>query len=443
MFDNKKILILGLARSGYEAAKFLKDKNCDITVTDMKEDIDKVKELESLGIKCIITNKQEDLLDETFDYVIKNPGVPIDAPLVLKAGELNIPVTNEVEVAYSYLPKTVEIIGITGSNGKTTTTTIIYEYLKKEGLNVHLGGNIGIPACKLIENIKEGDYLVIELSSHQLHDFNNFKTNISVLTNVTETHLEHFYTYDAYKNSKKKAFNNHTENDLAIINLVNKESLNLTSDIKSTKQYFSSKEEKGDCYIKNNRIYYHEEMIINLDDIRIKGIHNYENIMAAILAVKKYNVSTKSIVEVLKEFPGVEHRIEFVKEQGGRYIYNDSKSTNILATKIALSSFNNQTILLLGGLDRNQAFEELLPYLKNTKKIVAYGEMKESVKAFADKHNIPCDIEDILENAVYNAYNSSVEGDVILLSPAAASWDQFKDYEERGKIFKETVQTLQ
>lgn len=442
MFDNKKILILGLARSGYEAAKFLKNKNCDITVTDMKEDINKVKELESLGIKCIITNKQEDLLDESFDYVIKNPGVPIDAPLILKARGLNIPVTNEVEVAYSYLPKNVEIIGITGSNGKTTTTTIIYEYLKKEGLNVHLGGNIGIPACKLIENIKEGDYLVIELSSHQLHDFNNFKTNISILTNVTETHLEHFYTYDAYKNSKKKVFNNHTEKDLAIINLVNKESLNLTSDIKSTKQYFSSKEEKGICYIKDNHIYYHEEKIINLDDIRIKGIHNYENIMAAILAVKKYNVSTKSIVEVLKEFPGVEHRIEFVKEQGGRYIYNDSKSTNILATKIALSSFNNQTILLLGGLDRNQAFEELLPYLKNTKKIVAYGEMKESVKTFSDKHNIPCDIEDILENAVYNAYNSSVEGDVILLSPAAASWDQFKDYEERGKKFKEIVQTL-
>lgn len=442
MFNNKKILILGLARSGYEVAKFLKTKNCEIIITDLKEDLEKIKELELLGIKCIITDKQEELLDETFDYVVKNPGVPIDAPLIKKARILNIPVVNEVEVAHSYLPKDVKVIGITGSNGKTTTTTIIYEILKKAGLRVHLGGNIGIPACKLIENIKEGDYLVIELSSHQLHDFNNFKTDISVLTNLTETHLEHFYTYAAYIKAKKKVFDNHTEKDLAIINLNNQESLNLTSNIKSSKLFFSSKEEKGDCYIKNNKIYYQEEMIIRVPDIRIKGIHNYENIMAAILVVKEFNISNEIINEVLKEFPGVEHRIEFVKSLSNRHIYNDSKSTNILATQIALSSFDTPTILLLGGVDRNQAFEELIPYLNNTKKIISYGEMKQSVKVFADKHHIPCDIEETLELSVYNAYESSEENDVILLSPAAASWDQFKDYEERGKEFKKIVHTL-
>ncbi|MDD4187425.1 MAG: UDP-N-acetylmuramoyl-L-alanine--D-glutamate ligase [Bacilli bacterium] len=442
MFDNKKILILGLARSGYEAAKFLKTKNAEIIITDLKEDTEKIKELELLGIKCIITDKQEEILDETFDCVVKNPGVPIDAPLIKKAERINIPVVNEVEVAHTYLPKDVKVIGITGSNGKTTTTTIIYEILKKAGLKVHLGGNIGIPACKLIENIKEGDYLVIELSSHQLHDFKNFKTDISVLTNLTETHLEHFYTYDAYIKAKKKIFNNHTNTDLTIINLNNQESLNLTSFIKSSKLFFSSKEEKGDCYIKNNKIYYKEEIILSLSDIKIKGIHNYENIMAAILAVKEFNISTEIINEVLKEFPGVEHRIEYVKSLNNRHVYNDSKSTNILATQTALLSFDAPTILLLGGVDRNQDFEELLPYLKNTKKIIAYGDAKNKVKIFAAKHYIPCEIEETLELSVYNAYESSEENDVILLSPAAASWDQFKDYEERGKEFKKIVHTL-
>ena len=442
MYKNKKIFILGMARSGYEAAKFLSSKNCEILITDAKEkDTEKINELESLGIKVIITENQLELLDDSFDVIIKNPGVPIDVPVVLKAKELNIPVINEVELAYYYLPEDVKIIGITGSNGKTTTTTLTYEILKKAGFPVYLGGNIGIPACKLLDDIKENDYLVIEISSHQLYDFKDFKTDISILTNVVETHLEHFYTFDNYKNSKKKIFNGHTKDDLAIINNGNECSLESTKDILSTKITFSALVNADIC-LKDKAIYYYDEKIIDVDDIKIKGNHNYENIMCAISVAKHYGVANNVIIEVLKEFPGVEHRIEYVGEINKRKFYNDSKSTNLLATKIALSSFTDPTIILLGGLDRNQPLEELIPYMKHIKKIICYGQIKDRVKEFANQNNLDCDVTENLEEATNKAYESSSEEDIILLSPACASWDQFKDYEERGKKFKRIVQTL-
>ncbi len=442
MYNNKKVLILGMARSGYEVAKFLSSKNCEILITDMKEQVaDKVKELESLDIKVVITENQLELLDDSFDVLIKNPGVPIDAPIVLKAKELNISVINEVEVAYHYLPKGVKIIGITGSNGKTTTTTLIYEILKKANFSVHLGGNIGIPACKLLNDIKENDYLVIEISSHQLYDFKEFKTDVSILTNVVETHLEHFYTFENYKNSKKKIFSGYTEANLAIINYGNQCSLELTKDILSKKITFSA-EVGADICLKDKAIYYYDEKIIDTEDIKIKGNHNYENIMCAVAVAKHYNIDNDVITEVLKEFPGVEHRIEYVGEINKRKFYNDSKSTNLLATQIALSSFSDPTIILLGGLDRNQPLEELIPYMKYVKKIICYGQIKPRVKTFADQNNFDCDVTENLKEATINAYESSVEGDVILLSPACASWDQFKDYEERGREFKRIIQTL-
>ncbi len=442
LLDNKKILILGMARSGYETAKFLKNRSCDILITDMQEQEEsKIKELESLGIKYIITNKQEDLLDNSFDYVIKNPGVPIDAPCVIKAKQLNIPLTNEVEVSYHYLPKNVKIIGITGSNGKTTTSTIVYDMMRKAKLPVHLGGNIGIPMISLLNNIKENDYLVIELSSHQLHDFMTFKTDISVLTNLTETHLEHFHTFEAYKNSKKKIFYGHSSSDVAIINLDDLLSKELTNKILSKKIYFSSKD-KAKIDIQEDYICYDNEKIIKLDNIKIKGKHNYENIMSAIAVVKEFNISNQIINEVLQEFPGVEHRIEYVKTLKNRKFYNDSKSTNILATKTALSSFDDPTIILLGGLDRNQNLDELIPFMKNVKKINCYGEIKSRIKIFADENNIECSVLNTLEEATINAYKSSKEGDIILLSPACASWDQFKDYEARGNEFKRIIESL-
>lgn len=442
MFENKKIFILGMARSGYCAAKLLKKHDNEILITDAKPQNDEhVRELNELGVKFIQTEKPEELLDSSFDCVIKNPGIKIAHPVCVKAKNLGITVTNEVEVAYSFLPKDIKIIGISGSNGKTTTTTMIYEILKKAGLPAILGGNIGYPVCSLVDITKSGDILVLEISSHQLHDIINFKTDISVLTNLSEVHIDHFGTYDYYKEQKIKIFNKHTNNDIGIINKDNKDSMEYINKINSSKLFFSSTS-NADCYIKDNAIYYREDKVLELDSILLKGIHNYENIMCAVMVVKQIGVSNNTILEVLKDFKGVEHRLEYVGNVKGRIFYNDSKATNVKSTQVALSAFNGPTILLLGGLDRGHSFDGLKEYLKNTKRIVTFGETKERIKKFADELKIPCDVVNTLKEAVDTAYRSSSDGDVILLSPACASWDQYKCFEDRGIEFKECVKTI-
>ena len=440
MFNDKKIFILGMARSGYSAAKLLQKYNNEILITDAKpQDEEHVEELRSLGVNFIQTENPEELLDSSFDYIIKNPGIKIDHPVCIKAKKLGITVTNEVEVAYNFLPKNIKLIGISGSNGKTTTTTLIYEMLKNAGLPVVLGGNIGYPVCSLVEVTKPGDILVLEVSSHQLHDIIDFKTDISVLTNLSEVHIDHFGTYDYYKEQKIRIFNKHTEKDIGIINKENKDSMEYVDKINSSKLLFSANY-KADVYIENDAIFYKEEKVLELKDVLLKGIHNYENIMCAVAVVKQFNVDNESILEVLKGFKGVEHRLEYVANVNGRMFYNDSKATNVKSTQIALSAFNSPTILLLGGLDRGHSFEGLKEYLKNTKKIVTFGETKDRIKVFSDEMNIACDVVNTLAEAVDVAYKSSDIGDVILLSPACASWDQYKCFEDRGKDFKECVE---
>ena len=441
MYGNKKMFILGMARSGYEVAKVLVKHNCKILITDMKEqDEEKVKELKELGINLIITDKPEELLDDSFAYVVKNPGIKVDHKVCLKANELNIPVINELEVAYHYLPKNTKIIAITGSNGKTTTTTLTYEILKSANLPVHLGGNIGYPMCSLLDELKQNEIIVIELSAQQLHDFYDFKTDIGILTNLTPVHLDHFKTYENYKRCKKKIFNHHTNLDLAILNGGNKDVVDLTSDIASKKVYFSSSKD-CDIYIKNNAIYYNEE-IIKLDDIRLKGNHNYENIMCAVIVAKQFNVSNEIIKKVLTTFGGVEHRLEYVRTLNTREFYNDSKATNVVSTNIALDSFNKPTYLLLGGLDRGHSFDELLPHMKNVKAVVCYGETKDRILDFCNKNNIECYKKDNLEESIKKAYELSIDNSVILLSPACASWDQYAKFEDRGDEFKKVVNSL-
>jgi UDP-N-acetylmuramoylalanine--D-glutamate ligase len=268
-----------------------------------------------------------------------------------------------------------------------------------------------------------------------------FKTNISVLTNISETHIDFHDSYARYKEMKKRIFNNHTDKDIAILNYDNDEVLKLTSDIPSDKYYFS-KTEKLACYIEDNSIYYKGDKVVDLNDVRLKGSHNYENIMAAIMVAKEFNISNESIINVLKEFKGVEHRIEYVDTINGRKFYNDSKSTNNKATITALSSFTEPTILLMGGLDRGIPFDEIAPYLKNVKLIEAFGETKEKVEEFAKSNNIECHSFDIMKLAIVDGYEHSSEGDVILLSPACASWDQYKKFEDRGNEFKEIVGNL-
>lgn len=442
MFQNKKIFILGMAKSGFEAAKLLASRNNQILITDMcNQDSEKVAELEKLGVNLVVVNDPIDLIDETFDYMIKNPGIHRDHPCVQKALELNIPVINEVEMAYHLLPDDITIIGVTGSNGKTTTVTILYEMLKEANLPVHLGGNIGYPLSSLVNKVKSHDILVLEISDHQLHDMYDFKTNISVLTNLSEVHLDFNKTYAYYKKIKKRIFNNHTEKDLAILNLDNKDVIEITNDIKSSKLYFSSTKEADIC-IKDNFINCLGENIIELDDIRVKGKHNYENIMAAIGVGKRLNISNDVIKRVLNDFGGVEHRLEYVTRINNREFYNDSKSTNNQATITALTSFDKDIILILGGLDRYQNFDELTPYMDKVIKVICYGETREKIFKFCSKISKDCVIVDNLEEAVKVAYNLSEENNVILFSPACGSQDQFKSFEERGKMYKKYVEEL-
>ena len=440
MFKNQKIFVLGMGKSGVSVAKLLA-KNNHVLITDVKcDDFDLIKELEVLGVNVIITKNQGEIFDDSYDYVVKNPGVKLDHPVVLKAHKFNIPIITELEVAYRYLPE-VKIVGITGSNGKTTTSTIVYEFLKAAGLPVHLAGNIGYPLCSQIGEIKKGDIIVTEISSHQLVNLDKFKVDVAVLTNLYQVHLDFFGTFEKYKMNKLRIFNNQDEKCVAILNKGDDEVYELTQNLKAQKLYFSSKGEADIC-IDGENIVYKGERIIGLSDIRVKGVHNYVNIMAAILVAKQFNVPDEVIQEVLNNFAGVEHRIEFVAKVNGREFYNDSKATNVDSTITALKSFNNEVVLILGGLDRGHSFEPLLPYLKHVKHIVCYGETKNRIKDFAVKNNIDVTVTDNLEEATHAAYNISLEGDTILLSPACASWDQYKNFEDRGNEFKKIVGDL-
>lgn len=438
MFENKKIFIFGMARSGYEAAKLLKKHNNDIVLVDgKKQDEDKVKELQDLGVIVHIDENQIKYLDNSFDYVIKNPGISNENELVKYANELNIPVINEIEMAYHFLPK-VKLVCVTGSNGKTTTTTLIYNIIKRYTDNVHMCGNMGIPLSKMVDSIKENDILVMEISSQQLNNFVDFKPDIAVLTNLIPAHIDFFGTYENYKNIKKRIFKNFDESSLAILNLENEDVVNLTNDIKGRKEYFSSKRETT-CYYKEGSIYFKNEKIIDTNDIIIKGMHNYENIMCAILVMKELNIPNECIIKELETFKGVEHRIEFVKELNGRKFYNDSKATNTVSTRIALDSFKSPIILIMGGLDRGHSFDELNDHLKYVKYIICYGQTKERIKAWS---KVECKVVDNLEEATRKAYDLSCSGDTILLSPACASWDQFNSFEERGTLYKDVINKL-
>lgn len=448
MFENKKILILGFARSGYEAAKVLIKRGNQVIINDGKacqdSDKERFEELKKLGVEFLFGEHPDDFFNENFDYLIKNPGVPIDHKYVLKARELHIPVINETEMAYQLLPKdkNIKLIAITGTNGKTTTTTLIYEFLKQDGKSVHLAGNIGYPLCSFLDKLKENDIIVDEVSCQQLENLNSFNPDVAVLTNISEAHLEFMKTYEHYTEVKAKLFQNHTKNNIAILNMCNEEGLRITKNIKSTVKYFSSNGEMNGCYLLNDSIYYYGEKIVDTKDIRLIGKHNYENIMAAIMVAKEFGVSNESITLVLSRFKGVEHRLEFIREVAGRKFYNDTEATNIKCCQIALSSFKDPTILFLGGYERGQDFNELKDYVSNVKAILAIGECRSRVLEFGKSMGIPTYVHERLEDAFYEAWTISEEGDILLLSPASASWDQYKQCEDRGDEFKKYVEEL-
>ncbi len=439
MYENKKILILGAAKSGLAAASLLANKNNDITLSDInplkKED---EMMLNELGIKIIITPNQVDLIDSSYDLVIKNPAIMSTSDIVKKLENLGIRTENEMEVAYHYLPQNITIIGITGSNGKTTTTTIIYELLKRHGKNTVLGGNIGTPLSTLVTKIKPQDILLLEISDHQLCDLHDFKTDISILTNICPTHLDYHGTYEHYMDTKKKIFNHHTKNEIAIINKANADSLKITEDILSTKIYFNDNKN----YIDDKYIYLNGEKYLNIADINIKGIHNYENILAALLVLQNFDLDKEIVTTFLKQFNGVEHRLEFVLEKDKVKYYNDSKSTNPTSTITALKTFKNSIHLILGGLERYQDFNELNDYLKYVKHIYAIGEVTKRVAEYAKNVQIPCTECVTLSKALAEIKKNVVANEIVLLSPASSSQDQYKKFEERGEEFKNIVENF-
>ncbi len=447
MFENKKILILGFARSGYEAAKVLIHRNNEVVLNDSKDrnklDVDKILELEKEGVSFVLGSHPEDLLDSSFDYLIKNPGVPIDHPYVLKAHDLGIEVLNEVEMAYRLLPEGVKIISITGTNGKTTTTTLTYEILKSAFSDrVVLAGNIGYPLCSVLSNLKSNSILVMETSCQQLENMSQFHPNIAVMTNLSPAHIDFLKSYENYKRVKCKLFQNQNDQDIAILNHDNDDVMESTKSILSHKKFFSSRDEIDGCHLVNRDIYYYDEKIMSCDDIFIAGMHNVENCMAAIMVAKELGVSNDIITSTISNFRGVEHRLEYVDTVEGRQFYNDTEATNIKCTQIALSSFDKPTIIFLGGLERGQDFYELKDYMKNVKSIIAIGQCRERVVEFGNSLNIPTYSFEFLKDGFYKCFQVSSPGDIILLSPASASWDQYKECEVRGAEFKSLVKEI-
>ena len=447
MFENKKIFILGLARSGYQAAKYLIARGNDVLLNDGKEesklDKEQIEELRSLGVKLYFGSHPDDLLDSSFDYLIKNPGVPIDHKYVLKARELGIEVINEVEMAYRLLPDNVKLIGITGTNGKTTTTTLTYNIMKEAfGDKVFLAGNIGFPLCSILDKVKSGDIIVMEVSCQQLENLDQFTPNVGVMTNLSPAHIDFLKSFENYKRVKAKLFKNQTNEDVAILNIDNEDVMNETKNIRSNTKYFSSKKEINGCYLKDNNIYYYDEKVISRDDIFIAGLHNVENCMAAIMVVKEFGVSNEVIKKVISEFRGVEHRLEYVDTVNGVRYYNDTEATNIKCTQIALSSFDQPITIILGGLERGQDFNDLTPYMKNVSNIIAIGQCRDRVLSYGNSLNIPTYSYEFLKDGFDKCVEVTKSGGIILLSPASASWDQYKECEVRGAEFKKKVEEL-
>ena len=447
MFKNNKVLILGLARSGYQAAKVLIKRGNTVILNDGKAeeklDQEQIKELREAGVELIFGGHPDDLLDSSFDYLIKNPGVPIDHKYVLKARKLGIEVINEVEMAYRLLPENVKIVGITGTNGKTTTTTLTYEILHKAfGDKVFLAGNIGYPLCSILDKVKENNIIVMEVSCQQLENLSTFRPNVGLITNLSPAHIDFLKSYENYKYVKSKLFKNQDSSDVAIANMENNDVLEITKNIKSQVKYFSSAKEINGCYLKDGAIYYYGDKVIDTDSIFIAGKHNLENCMGAIMIAKEFKVSNDIICDVISNFKGVEHRLEFVAKVNGRSFYNDTEATNIKCTQIALSSFDKPIIVILGGLERGQDFFELAPFMEHVKAIVGIGQCRERVLEFGKSVNIPTYIYEKLSDGFDKCYEISENGDIILLSPAYASWDQYKECEVRGAEFKSKVEEL-
>jgi len=445
-YQNKKVLVLGLARSGFSAAKLLHDLGALVTVNDGKPFAEnpEAQDLLALGVKVITGSHPIELLDEGFSLVVKNPGIPYSQPLVQKALEKKIPVITEVELAYQI--SEAPIIGITGTNGKTTTTTMIANVLNagmQKGQAL-LSGNIGFPASSVAQTAKAEDRLVMELSSFQLMGIDTLRPKIAVITNIYEAHIDYHGSRPEYVLAKWRLQQRMTADDYLVINWNQPELEALSAKSNAQIIPFSTKEKVAGAYMLDGTLYYKEEVIMAADELGVPGDHNIENALAAIAVGKLCDMPNEAIKQALQTFTGVPHRTQYVTTINQVKFFNDSKATNILATEMALGGFDNEKLILLaGGLDRGNSFDDLVPALKGLKAIVLFGETKEKLAAAAQAAGVKTiEMTDNVETAVPLAFSLSAAGDTILLSPANASWDQYPNFEVRGDKFMAAVAEL-
>ncbi|WP_438351620.1 UDP-N-acetylmuramoyl-L-alanine--D-glutamate ligase [Paenibacillus sp. FA6] len=467
-YRGKQVVVLGLAKSGVQVAKVLHKIGAIVKVNDRKEkeQCPEASELEALGISVIYGGHPDDLIHSDVALVVKNPGIPYSTPPLLKAKELGIEVVTEVEVAYHLCE--APIIGITGSNGKTTTTTWVSEIFSSAGLFPIVAGNIGTPLCEAVQEATDNDWMVIELSSFQLKGIEQFRPRIGCLLNVTETHLDYHGDMDDYISSKAKLFVNQGEGDTAILNWDDPTCRALVPHMKGKVMPFSMNEELLEGVFVSPPFHENTEdslmrwvvyrdhegrlhEIIPVEDIGIKGRFNIENALAACAIAIVAGVSVDQLSAPLSSFRAVEHRLEFVGEVAGASYYNNSKATNSKATTMALTSFKEPIILIAGGLDRGSDYMELLAaFQERVKAVILLGETKHKLATVAELAGLKVislvdtveDAATTLNTAVRQAAALAQKGDIVLLSPACASWDMFTSYEERGRMFKEAVHNL-
>lgn len=443
-FKGKKILVIGLARSGMAAIKLLHHLGADdITLTERK-DIEERTYLESIGVK--IEKQSDEVFARPYDLVIKNPGVPPISPFVKDLRDRGIPVITEIELAYQ-VSKPQHYVAITGTNGKTTTTTLTYEFLKEAyGEKAHVGGNIGTPLCEIVMRYnlleEEGHYISLEISQAQLVDIVDFHADVSVIINLTPDHIDSMGGLDNYYRAKTRVYENAKKDDLYIMNLDDPNVLEYTEKypVPCRIQTFSLDHTDADAYLKDGWMVINGEKVVELDKVRLPGKHNLQNIIIAASACLEEGVSAEQIRDVVYKFTGVEHRIEFVREIDGVKYYNDSKATNTDATITALKSFDRGVILLVGGFEKGLSMDEVKKYLGCVKKVVGYGLSGRRIAT--DLVGDDAEIVSDLYEAVHYAASIAESGDTVLLSPSTSSFDQYSGFEERGRHFKKIVSEL-
>lgn len=453
-FNKKNILILGLAKTGVDTIKYLNKLGANIVVNDVKTEEDLSKVLEILkdinNIQYILGQHITGIYN--FDLAVISPGIPTDLPFIVDLKNNGVEIIGEVELGYRLsVAKTEEsnFIGITGTNGKTTTTSLIGAILKNDNKDTHIAGNIGNPVINTVELSSKDSFIVTELSSFQLETIDEFKPKISVFLNISEDHLNRHHTLENYIQAKANIFKNQTDKEFAILNYDDPKVRALAENCNANIIFFSrkSKLNKGIYLNESNEIVINineEIVLMHKDEINLPGNHNIENSMAAIACAYLSDVNIDTIRTTLKTFNPIEHRQEVVKTINGVTFINDSKGTNPESTIKAVESYKEGIILILGGRNKDSDFNELLDIAKKrTRAIVLIGECANELFNLALEKDFRVIAKaSSVASAVETAYNISRKGDIILFSPACASWDMYNNYEERGNDFKENVHKL-